>query len=181
MFKNITEDNQTKYTIKESGKHIFYFENKSGEITFSIESEKAKVFIFGLYQGKEKNKFNLKTNQHHKYPNSESHLLIKTVLDNESQFDYEGKIRIERKAQKTQASLKNQNLIISDNAKVSTLPQLEILPNEVKCSHSATVSDLNKAQLYFLMSRGVSESDAKNLLIQGFIEEILKVKETKNC
>lgn len=176
MFKNITKDNQKTYTITKPGKHIFYFENKNSEITFSIECEKAEVFIFGLYQGKNSNNFNLKTIQHHKYPNSESHLLVKTVLDNESQFDYEGKIKIEKLAQKTQASLKNENLIVSDNAKITTLPQLEILPNDVKCSHAATVSNLNKDQLYFLMSRGISKSDAKELLIQGFIEEALKVK-----
>ncbi len=176
MFQNITKDNQKTYTITQPGKHVFYFENKNGEITFSIECEKAKVFVFGLYQGNKKNKFNLKTIQQHKQPNSESHLLIKTVLDDESQFDYRGKIRIEKLAQKTKASLKNENLIVSNNAKVTTLPQLEILPNDVKCSHSATVSNLNKDQLYFLISRGVSKSDAKELLIQGFIEEILRVK-----
>ncbi len=177
MFKNITKDNQKTYTITKPGKHIFYFENKNGEITFSIKCEKAKVFIFGLYQGKENNKFNLKTIQQHKQPNSESHLLIKTVLDDKSQLNYEGKIKIEKPAQKTKASLKNENLTVSDDAKVTTLPQLEILPNDVKCSHSATISDLNKDQLYFLMSRGVSKSDAKELLIQGFIEEVLKVKD----
>lgn len=176
MFKNITNDNQTTHTITKPGKHIYYFENKIGELTFSIECENVEVFIYGLYQGNKENKFNLKTTQHHKHPNSESHLLIKTVLDDKSQFDYEGKIRIEKLAQKTQASLKNENLIVSDNAKVTTLPQLEILPNDVKCSHAATVSDLNKDQLYFLMFRGVSENDAKELLIQGFIEEVLKIK-----
>lgn len=176
MFQNITHNNQKTHTITQPGKHIFYFENKSGKINFSIECEKAKVFIFGLYQGNKKNNFNLKTIQHHQQPNSESYLLIKTVLDNESQFDYEGKIRIEKLAQKTKASLKNENLIVSDNAKVTTLPQLEILPNDVKCSHAATISDLNKDQLYFLISRGISENDAKDLLIQGFLEEILKIK-----
>lgn len=176
MFQDITNDNQKTHIITQPGKHIYYFENKSGEVSFSIECEKAKVFIFGLYKGKDNDKFNLKTIQHHQQPNSESHLLIKTVLDDESQFDYEGKIRIEKLAQKTKASLKNENLIVSDDAKITTLPQLEILPNDVKCSHAAAISDLNKDQLYFLMSRGVSENDAKELLIQGFIEEILKVK-----
>ena len=176
MFQNITHETQTKYIIKESGKHIFYFENKSGELIFSIENEKAQVFIFGCYEGKNTEKFNLQTLQHHKFPNSESHLLIKGVFQDQSQFNFNGKIKVEKSAQKTKANLKIANLILSDEAKITALPEMEILPQDVKCSHSATISNLNKEQLYFLKSRGISKNEATKLLVTGFLEEILKIK-----
>lgn len=175
MLHNITHTTKTKYIIKESGKHIFYFENKSGELVFSIENEKAQVFIFGCYEGKNTEKFNLHTLQHHKSPNSESHLLIKGVFQDQSQFNFNVKIKVEKLAQKTKASLKSVNLILSDETKITALPEMEILPQDVKCSHSATISNLNKNQLYFLKSRGIQENKAKELLIEGFLMEIKKI------
>jgi Fe-S cluster assembly protein SufD len=171
-FQDITHHQKKKYIINTTGKHIFYFKNKSGNLTFSIKSSRAEVFIFGLYTGKNKDNFQLTTLQHHQQPNSKSHLLIKGIFNNQSTFNYQGKIKVEKKAKKTKASLLNQNLLLSSQAKITTLPQLEILPQEVKCSHAATITNLNQDQLNFLKSRGVSTKKAKELLIQGFINEL---------
>lgn len=175
MFYDISSETKTKYIIKKPGKHIFYFENKNGELNFSIECEKAQLFVFGYFNGKNNEKFNLKTLQQHKFPNSESQVLIKGVFQNQAQFNYIGKIQVEKKAQKTKATLKNNNLILNDEVKITTLPEMEILPKDVKCSHSATISNLNKDQLYFLKSRGILENDARELLIEGFLDKIKKI------
>ncbi len=95
------------------------------------------------------------------------------MLAEDAKFSYDGLIRIEKQAQQSNAYQKNDNLIISPNARVETKPELEIIANDVKCSHGATVSRIDDSMLFYMMSRGVAREEAKELFIKGFLSEVL--------
>ena len=87
---------------------------------------------------------------------------------------FNGKIFVRPQAQKTNAYQSNKNILLSDFASVNTKPQLEIFADDVKCSHGCTVGQLNDEGLFYLQSRGISEKNAKALLLHAFAEDILE-------
>ncbi len=167
--KNYQEE---KLSFKIPGKYIVLFKNLSGKIFFDIESSNVELNIYGLYIGKNQNKFEIYTYQNHLKPNSISNLLIKGVFYDSSQFNYQGLIRIEKQAQKSHAYQKNQNLVLSPNVVVNSKPELEILANDVFCTHGSTTGRLNQEQIFYLKSRGIIEEKAKQLLVNGFIKDV---------
>ncbi|MCX7955937.1 MAG: SufD family Fe-S cluster assembly protein [Patescibacteria group bacterium] len=175
------KNNQNYHLVfDKKGDYLVYFENYSGELKIELVQEEVNVNIYGLYIGKNNNKFKIKTVQHHKAPNSKSNLLIKGVFYDKSHFIYDGLIRIEKKAQKSHAYQKNQNLLMSEKAKVESNPNLEILANDVFCTHGSTTGFLNEEEIFYLKTRGIEENKAEKLLIEGFIKEIkekLTIKE----
>lgn len=154
------------------GDYQVIFKNLSGEFYFDILSSRVNLEIYGLYIGKKNDQFQVKTFQIHQVGQSTSNLLIKGVFFDQAKFFYQGLIRIDKDAQKSHAYQKNQNLILSDKAFVSSEPKLEILANDVFCTHGSTTGQLNKEQIYYLQTRGLSKKQAENLLIKGFIQEI---------
>ncbi|HIP50088.1 MAG TPA: SufD family Fe-S cluster assembly protein [Candidatus Pacebacteria bacterium] len=177
MFINITKDNQKIYKITTPGEHIFYFENKTGHIIFDIACENADIKIYGLYQCKDSDKLTLNITQKHSAPNSTSDVLIKSILRDKSTFNFTGLIHIFKNAVNSTAHLTNTNLLLGTDSHVITSPQLEVVPNQVDCEHSAKTIPLDILQLNYIISRGISEESAKQLLINGFISEIKKIKE----
>lgn len=176
MYYNISHKPKNKYIINTPGEHIFYFENISADINFIIDAENADVSIYGLYIGNDSEQFILNITQTHASPNSHSTALIKSVLNDTSQLHFTGKIRIEKIAQNSQALLTNKNLLLSDTAHVVSIPQLEVFPHQVECTHAATTAPLDQEQLHYIISRGISKKDAQKLLINGFTQEILQYK-----
>ncbi len=176
MYRDITNDNQEIYKITEPGEYVFYFENKSGNIIFDTTCENADLKIYGLYQCNNLDELTLNITQKHSTPNSTSNVLIKSILRDKSTFNFTGTINIKREAINSIAHLTNSNLLLSESAHVITNPQLEVIPGEVECTHAATTSPLNQKQLNYLQAKGLSENNAKQLLIDGFINEILKLK-----
>ncbi len=87
---------------------------------------------------------------------------------------FHGKIRVRPDAQKTDAKQTNKTLLLSDDAQINTKPQLEIFANDVKCTHGATVGQLDSEEVFYLRSRGLSENDARNLLTYAFGAEIIE-------
>lgn len=154
------------------GQYVIFFHNISGKFTFELTAPGAEVEIYGLFTGKGAEKYKVETIQHHKAPSATSNLLIKGIFADESRFEYEGLIRIEKEGQGSHAYQKNQNLILSPQVFVQSKPNLEILANEVFCTHGSTTGKLNKDQIYYLMTRGISEYDSKNLLVEGFVNEV---------
>lgn len=177
MIKDITNNPQSTYIISKPGDHVFYFENLSTDITFIIDTEDADVQIYGLYQGKNADTFTTAITQVHNKPNSTSTTLIKSVLDDASQLNFTGTIRIEKDAQNSKATLTNKNLLLSEKASALSNPQLEVLPHEVECTHAAVTTPLDHDQLSYLTARGISENEAEKLLIDGFIAEITQYRE----
>lgn len=178
-FINIKSNTIKKELIfNKPGNYLVYFENLSGELVFEIKTRGVDLKIFGLYQGKGRERYKITTVQYHAAPESKSSLLIKGVFDDYSSFYHQGLIRIEKEAQKSHAYEKNQNLVLSENVSVDSKPQLEILANDVYCTHGSTTGYLNQDQIYYLRTRGLSLVQARRLLINGFIDEIKTKIET---
>jgi len=159
--------------------YIVFFHNRSGKLTFEIIESEIKLNIFGLFTGKNTDEFHVETIQHHKAPGSLSNLLIKGVFEDKSKFIYQGLIRLEKSAQKSHAYQKNQNLILSPGVFVDSRPFLEILANDVFCTHGSTTGKLNKDQLFYAESRGLSKKTAQNMLVSGFVNEIYNIVKEK--
>lgn len=172
FFNDLTKKNLDKYIINKPGKHLFFLYNQSGKLVVDIATEKADVYIFGLFIGRNSDRFQLETVQHHKVGRSFSNLLIKGVFFDESKFIYQGLIRIEKSAQKSHAYQKNQNLMLSKNCFVDSRPFLEILANDVFCTHGSTTGKLNEEQIYYLTTRGLTPVQAQQILIEGFVSDI---------
>lgn len=171
-FTDISLNTKENYRVDRPGRHIFFMFNRSGNIKIDIKCEGAEVYIYGLYVGRDTQIFQVNTTQHHAVGNSISDLLIKGVFYDESKFLYEGLIRIDKKAQKSNAYQKNQNLVMSSGVFVDSRPYLEILANDVRCTHGSTTGRLNNDQIYYCQARGISMKQAKDLLIKGFVNDI---------
>ena len=178
-FKHIKKESEKRVAFEKPGKYIVFFHNLSGELVFDIQEKGVDLDIYGLYTGHKKDSFKVKTVQHHRVPGSQSNLLIKGVFDDESVFLYEGMIRIEKSAQGSHTYQKNQNLLLSPQVFVSSKPDLEILANDVYCTHGSTTGKLNKQELFYIQTRGVDIKKSENIMINGFIENMFsKISES---
>ena len=170
LYKN---KNNKKFVFDKPGNYTVFLNNSQGKYDFFINEENVNLNIFGIYLGKNNLKYKVETNQIHKKPNSKSNLLFKGVFNDKSAFNFRGLIRIEKTAMKSIAYQKNQNLNLSDDPVIKTQPNLEILSNDVICTHAITTSYLNKKNLYYLNTRSIKKNEAKKLLIKGFLNEVI--------
>jgi Fe-S cluster assembly protein SufD len=129
--------------------------------------------MLGLYFGDGSQHFDFNTSQDHVTPNTSSDLLYKGALDGASRAVFRGIIRVHPGAQKTDAYQKNRNLLLSPKAHADSLPNLEIQADDVKCSHGATVGELDEEAKFYLMSRGLGRVQAERLVVLGFLGEVL--------
>jgi Fe-S cluster assembly protein SufD len=113
------------------------------------------------------------TTQEHAAPNTTSDLFFKGVLADHSRAVWRGVIRVDKGAQKTDAYQENRNLLLSHEAHADSIPGLEIEANDVRCTHGATIGQIDKLQLFYLMSRGLSRPQAERLIVRGFFQPIL--------
>jgi Fe-S cluster assembly protein SufD len=109
----------------------------------------------------------------HAQPHAVSHEVYKGILDGKSHAVFNGKIFVRKDAQKTDSKQTNKNLVLSDDAVVDTKPELQILADDVRCTHGATIGQLDAESLFYLQSRGIGKQDAKNLLIFAFAQDIV--------
>jgi Fe-S cluster assembly protein SufD len=143
------------------------------DINIILDHEGAECWVDGLYV--------VGTGQHadthsvidHRQAHCTSHQLYKGILDGKSRAVFNGKVFVREGAQKTDAMQTNRNLLLSDEARVDTKPQLEIFADDVKCAHGATVGQLEEEELFYLVSRGLRPELARNLLTYGFAEEVI--------
>ncbi len=110
----------------------------------------------------------------HNKPNCSSNQLFKGILNDKSRAEFSGIIKVKEKANGTAAKQLNKNLLLSPEAKVDTRPQLEIKADDVKCSHGATIGQLQSEEIFYLLSRGISREKALEILTFGFAEEIIE-------
>ncbi len=111
---------------------------------------------------------------HHIEPNCESHQDYKGIYDDKSTGVFNGKIIVEKEAQKTNAFQKNNNILLSNSATINSKPQLEIFADDVKCSHGCTIGQLDEEALFYLQSRGIPKNDASALLMYAFTNNVLE-------
>jgi Fe-S cluster assembly protein SufD len=113
------------------------------------------------------------TFQEHIAPNTESDFAFKGALRERASAVWRGMIRVEEKAQKTNAYQENRNLLLSDTAHADSIPGLEIMANDVRCTHGATLGRVNREELFYLMARGLSRAEAERLIVRGFFQDVL--------
>ena len=109
----------------------------------------------------------------HAEPHTTSHQLHKCIVDGKARAIFNGQVLVAPRAQGTDARQQSRNLLLSESARVDTKPQLEIYADDVKCSHGATVGQLDPEELFYLQSRGLNADDARNLLTYGFAADVL--------
>ena len=110
----------------------------------------------------------------HATPNCESHQNYKTILSDSSTGVFNGKIFVEKEAQKTNAFQQNNNILLSDKATINAKPQLEIFADDVKCSHGCTIGQLDESALFYMQQRGIPKKEARALLMYAFSNEVIE-------
>jgi len=151
-----------------------------------LGSKKSKVWIYndlagagatshvtGVYFADGSQHLDFDTFQEHAAPHTSSDFLFRGVLREQATTVWRGMIRVEKEAVGTDAYQENRNLLFSRQAHANSIPGLEILTNDVRCSHGATVGQVDREQLFYLMSRGLSSSEAERLIVSGFFAEAL--------
>ncbi len=142
------------------------------ELLNSFNGEFANVDLRGAYLGRIKQSHDIFTRINHDLPNCNSNQLYRGVLDEGGKSAFQGKVVVARDAQKTNADQSNKNLLLSRKAEANAKPELLIYADDVKCSHGATVGELDSNQLFYLRSRGLDEAAAKGLLVEAFVSEV---------
>ncbi|MDX6709078.1 MAG: Fe-S cluster assembly protein SufD [Blastocatellia bacterium] len=146
-------------------------------ITVSLANEGGEAWVDGLYVTGDGQHTDTHSHIDHLVPNCSSHQMYKGILDGKSRAVFNGKVFVHKGAHGTDALQTNRNLLLSNEARVDTKPQLEIFNEDVKCAHGATVGQLEDEELFYLISRGLRPDVAKNLLTYGFAEEVInKIK-----
>jgi Fe-S cluster assembly protein SufD len=140
----------------------------------SLEGPGARSDLLGLYFARDDQHFDHETRQDHKVPHASSDLLYKGALDGKSRAIFRGLIKVWPGAQRTDAYQTNRNLILSRQAEATSLPNLEIEADDVRCSHAATVGHLDKEELFYIMSRGIPRREAERLVVFGFYGDVLE-------
>lgn len=139
---------------------------EQGEHTISIDED---VDLRATFIGKEQDSLKSKITFTHSHPHITSRISIKAVLYDESDFNLEAKLVIEKDAVDTDTYLKIKALLIDPHASARAVPSLEIKTDNVKGGHGATIGQIDQEQIYYLMSRGLSESESKDLIIKAFL------------
>lgn len=144
------------------------------DVNITLDDEAGECALDGLFVIRGKQHVDHHTRIDHAKPHCNSHQLYKGVLDDSSRGVFNGKIIVRQDAQKTDAIQNNKNLLLSPKAEIDTKPQLEIDANDVRCTHGATIGQLNKESLFYLRARGIGETEARRLLVYAFAADLLE-------
>ncbi len=157
-----------------------FFANFAGEncqqiIRVNLSEKGASCYLRGLsYLTENKQQLTQDIQINHHAAHSNSDMYFKGILNKKSRSHFKGKVYVERHAQHIRAEQANHNLLLSNDAEAETRPELEIYANDVKCSHGATVGQLDPDALFYLRARGMEKSDAIKLLTQGFANDVIQ-------
>ena len=170
-FNNI---NQDKNSISET--FIFsagsdYFKN---DVNCNLKGEYSSAFINGIFSLKESQQHEIRSTINHLVENTKSYQLIKSVLGKNSKAAYQGRIYVDSKAQKTDGYQLSKAILLDETSEFNAKPELEIYADDVKCSHGSASGSLNEDSIFYLMSRGLNYKQSKELLINGFMLEVVE-------
>lgn len=144
------------------------------DLEISLNDEYSETHLNGLYLATGENHIDNHTMVDHRLPHCNSNQLYKGVLNGKSSGVFNGKIFVQRDAQKTNAYQSSKNILLSEDAVVNTKPQLEIFADDVKCSHGTTTGHLDEESLFYLRARGIGEHKARILLLTAYAQEVLE-------
>lgn len=143
------------------------------DLRISIDGENSETNLLGMAIATGKQNIDNNINIIHNVPHCRSNQLYKYLLEDEARGSFNGKILVKPGADKIEAYQGNKNIVASDKAKMHTKPQLEIYTDDVKCSHGATIGQLDQKAMFYMRTRGVSEKQAKMLLMQAFMSDVI--------
>ena len=187
-FKNYIFDLNKNQNLRYSFTNIDIYENSNSEnfiyssgskfskyeINTNLKEKYSSAFINGIINLDKNNHHEIKTNINHLAENTKSYQLIKSVLNDKSTGVYQGKIFVNDQAQKTDGYQLSNALLLNENTEFNGKPELEIYADDVKCSHGSTSGNLDENSIFYLMSRGLNYDQAKKLLIDGFINDVIE-------
>ena len=154
-----------------------YFKN---EINCNLNGEYSSAFINGVFSLKENQQHEIRTTIKHLVENTRSYQLIKSVLGKNSKSAYQGRIFVNSKAQKTDGYQLSKAILLDETSEFNAKPELEIYADDVKCSHGSASGSLNEDSIFYLMSRGLNYQQSKELLINGFLLDVVeKITDTE--
>lgn len=184
------------YTLQEWGRNVWNFSvnrtvlgrdatSNSLVVAFGSRFHKANVEsalqgpgsnseMLGVLFGNQRQFFDHHTLQDHQAPHTSSDLLYKGALTDRARSLFSGMIHARPAAQKTDAIQTNRNLLLSDNSRADSIPNLEIEANDLRCTHAATVAPVDEEEMFYLRARALPEADAKRLIVEGFFEPVLE-------
>jgi Fe-S cluster assembly protein SufD len=181
--------------MQDWGRNVFHYSNQRAELArgaelqwiqtllggrmaktnsyFRLAGAGSSAYVHGFMFGDRRQHFDLHTLQKHQAMHTTSDLLIKSALKDRARSVYQGLIQVAPGAQRTDAYQANRNLLLSDTARADSIPGLEILANDVRCTHGATIGTVDADEMFYLMSRGLPESAAERLIVEGFFAPVL--------
>ena len=170
MFNNIK---QSSNSISET----FYLSKGStfskNEISCDLKGEYSSAFVNGIFSLNKNKHHEIKAKINHLVENTKSYQLVKSVLENKSRSVYQGKIYVDSNAQKTDGYQLSKAILVDETTEFNAKPELEIYADDVKCSHGSASGSLDENSIFYLMSRGLSYKEARELLINGFLVEVI--------
>ena len=170
-FNNINQDeNSISETFLLSSGSSFF----KNEINCNLNGQYSSAFVNGVFLLKDNQQHEIRTSINHLVENTKSYQLIKSVLGKETKAAYQGKIFVNQKAQKTDGYQLSKAILLDETSEFNAKPELEIYADDVKCSHGSTSGSLDENSIFYLMSRGLNYQQSKELLINGFILEVIE-------
>jgi Fe-S cluster assembly protein SufD len=184
------------FNVQDWGRHVWHFNTQrliadrdsttnslsillgskltKSNVESSLRGQGATSEMLGIYFGDGTQHFDQHTIQDHVKPHTTSDLLFKGALRDRARQVFSGLIKVEPGAQKTNAYQANRNLLLSDKARVDSMPKLEIGANDVRCTHGATMGQVEPEYLFYLRSRGLTREEAERMIVEGFLDEIVQ-------
>lgn len=160
---------------------IWTGEEKEFDYQIKLGGQGADLLFLMLLFGTGGSDLTIRTKVIHEYPDTKSRVIIKGALTDSSRVDFEGLVKIENGAKKSDTWLAAHLLLLSDQAGGKAVPNLEISENDVKAGHATTIGKLNDMELFYLMSRGLTKETSTKLIVQGFLGSLLREFPTKDA
>jgi len=165
---------QQRNSVLNTGTYCMYGDLIRNNLKVTFSGDHCEANVNGLaFTGKKQHTDNF-INIEHASPNCLSNQIFKNILNDESTGAFAGRIHVAREGQQTNAFQRNNNVLLSDKARMQTKPQLIIDADDVKCSHGATVGQIDEDALFFLRARGIGEKDARMMLMNAFAHEVIQ-------
>lgn len=178
--RDISNDTETIYHLMDNERAVFVVENRADEIVFELAGAGAAAYIFMLHSGSEDTNAEPRIIVRHLAPDTMSFVSVRARLEDRSALRFRGRIEIASDAVRSEAREDVRVLLLSPETRATTIPELEIKTEEVRCSHAATIAPPDPDQIHYLATRGLTREQAVNLLAEGFFkdvrEEIEKMK-----
>jgi len=170
MFNNIKQSSNSVSETFFLSKGSTFSKN---EIFCDLKGEHSSAFVNGIFSLNKNKHHEIKAKINHLVENTKSYQLVKSVLENKSRSVYQGKIYVDSKAQKTDGYQLSKAILVDETTEFNAKPELEIYADDVKCSHGSASGSLDENSIFYLMSRGLSYKEARELLINGFLVEVI--------